>query len=100
MQVKNRIHVVLLKSCKSLKEGLIKIHLPRWLFLWLEACLFKNSLQFSGSSHPHLPAAQSISSFIQSPQWKIPAIYPLPAPPTEIELRAQEKYKITSQCRA
>lgn len=84
MQVKNRIHVVLLKSCKSLKEGLIKIYLLRWLFLWLEACLFKNSLQFSGSSQPAPPAAQSISGFIQSPQWKIPAIhFPSLPPPTE-----------------
>lgn len=100
MQVKNRIHVVFKKSCKPLKEGLRKIYLPRWLFLWLHG-LLKEPLQFSRSSYPCPPAGRSIYGFIRSPQWKMPAVlFVCLFFLLKIQLRAQEKYKITSQHRA
>lgn len=95
MQVKNRIHVVLLKSCESLKEGLIKVYLLNGFSCGCAACL---STHYSSAAHltPAPPAAQSISSFTRSPQCLSGKCQPL----LKIELRAQERYMITSQCRA
>ena len=101
MQGKNRLHVVLLKSCKSLKEGLIKIYLLRWLFLWLEACLFKNSVQFRGSSHPAPQQHKVFLVLFRALNGKYqPFIPPYCPRPLKIELKVWERYMITSQCRA
>lgn len=73
MQVKKRIHGVLLKSCRSLKEGLIKIYLLNGFSFGCAACL---RTHYSSAAHltpiPHT-VAQSISGFTQSSQWKMSA---------------------------
>lgn len=64
MQVKNRIHVVLLKILQVFKRRTNKNIPSKRFFLWL-CGLLKDPLQFSSSSYPYPPPPHSGTKYFR-----------------------------------